>query len=94
MAAQDDVGMLVNQGTRFAGVEFTQVIPRVMQQGDAEIRTSGIGRPHGLVDLVSPHQEFAAVLLLPGHPGRVESGNVDRRAADIDGALPPGKALG
>jgi hypothetical protein len=64
-----------------------------VQEGEPPLGALGVFGQRRLVDLVTPEQQPAAVLVAAGHPGGVEPGHVERLTTDVEGPLPPGQRL-
>jgi len=93
MTAQQQVPIEMQRLLGRAGVEFGQVVPGVVQQGETPVGAFAVRVQDGLVDLVAPEQLAPAVGVAAGHPGGIQPGNVQALAVDLDAALPPGQWL-
>jgi hypothetical protein len=93
MAAQDQVAVQTAVALGLAGIEFGQIVPGVVQQGDCPVGSFCSVDIDGLLQLPSAEQQLVAVAVAAGHPGGVEPGDVQALVVDDQHALPPGQRL-
>jgi hypothetical protein len=94
VAAQDQAAAVLDDALGLAGVEFGQVGPGMVDQGDGQIGGLGLGGAHCVAELVQAHQQPAVVLVAGGQPGGVETGDVDPAAREVEDLRPPGQLQG
>ena len=93
VAAQHEIPVQVDGLPGLQHVPLGQVVPGVVQQGQAPVRSLGVRVQHGLMDLIAPEQQTVAVSIAAGHPGGVEPGEMQALTVEVQGALPPGQRL-
>jgi len=94
MAAQQEVTVQVDRLPDLAAIEFRQIAPRVVQQGDPPLGVLGLFGHDRLVELPATEQQVAVILVATGHPRRIQARDVQALAVEVEGAPPPGQRVG
>jgi hypothetical protein len=94
VAAEQQITFLVDQVTGIVALKFGEVVPGVMQDSDAPVDVFGQRGLHRLGKLIAAKEQTVAVLVAAGHPGGIQTGDMQPRASNLDHTLPPGQRLG